>query len=186
MALFSSAVNGLRNHHDAVKPATWRGYVYRFDAREYSTSKAYSAGDEVMFNGTHYVCGTDGQPAGEFDSSKWARATIGARYTYYIIFVEDSDFEKGSSTGIGKDTYAAYRICVTVYADGGKTYADPVCMSTRTGGAQAGDYDQFYDATPAASNFPVDSGLFSGFMAGDWETGTKEDFDKLARGGNRW
>lgn len=190
MASYSSAVNGLRGHHEAVKPSTWLGYVYRFDAWDFSSSKSYVIGDEVMYDGTHYVCRENVGP-GAFDPAKWSRASTGVAYHYQLIFVENKEFDGTGSThsGVGKDGFTAYRITVTVNESNVRTYADPVCMKTRESGAsQAGDYDQFYDDTTSAGHgvFPIDSVLFSGFLADNWSLGTKEDFDTLAAGSNRW
>lgn len=191
MAAFNSAVNGLRNHHEAVKPTTWRGYVYRFDAQAYDPARTYAKDAEVMYDGTHYKCAVAVTSAEEFDPSKWTRVTAGIAHGYELIFVEDADFEQGGSgagTPVGKDDFTAYRFHVGVDEAGAKRYSDPVCMKTRTGSAVDGDYDQFYDDTEStgAGNFPIDGGLLLGFLSSEWSSGTKEEFDSLAAGGNRW
>lgn len=179
---FSSAINGLQVHHSAAKPNTWRGYVYRFDAQAFSAASTYAVGDEVVYNGVHYKCTTAVTTAGAFNQANWARATNGVEYTYHLIFVEDPEFDQaGSSGSVGDDGHPAYRIKVTVDVDGGKTYSDPVSLDAVTGGT----YDGYTDAT-TPHTFEIDSKLFKGFVANDWESGTKEDYDELATGGNRW
>lgn len=184
MASYSSAVNSLRNHHEAAKPTTWIGYVYRFDAKAYDPAQTYPANAEVMYDGTHYKrVGSDTTVAGEFDPTKWTRAATGVAHKYQLIFVEDPSFEGDAETAgsVGKDGHPAYRIEVSVDAAGNKTYADPKALNAAVGG----DYDGYSDDSGDGA-FEIDGRLFSGLLSDNWSTGTKEEFDQLSIGNKRW
>lgn len=178
MATFSSAVNQLRNDHDAAKPQTWRGYVYRHDIvpAAYSATSTYSVDDEVMYGSSRYVCAVAISAPEPFNQSKWVRIP---GLDHDIVFVENPDFET-SGSGVGFDTHPAYRIRASIDSSGAVTYGDPVALN-----AGAGGFDGYVDAA-GSDVFPLDSRLFAAMIGSAWELGTKEAFDEASGNDTRW
>lgn len=178
-----SAIRGLTTGQ-AIKPASWRGYVERIDKTptdpQYSSQSSYTTGNVVIYRGARYICVTPVDSPEEFDFDKWTRIDNDR----YIVFVDASEADQTDNPS------AIYLLTVT--GPEGDTECSRI-QSTSSESVTIPDELVAVHGTWSGKNVPVpvdmpDAEMFSALISDSWETGRSADYEtqRVGGGGGRW
>lgn len=192
-----SAINGLRNDGDAVRPTSWRGYVKRVDLRVSGARHKFTVAQTEGTPPVDQITGTSAIPAYNPDQASVYAAGSSVIYNNQRYINPETVAVDGGTSKVGpfdssKWTRVSFDFEVHFVdaEDATPTTDNPAAVYAAVVSLDGTKYVRWRGTNeqyPSPSDMP-DSYLFRAFVSDSWESGSAADFERQRAGGQsgRW